>query len=583
MHISRRAIQLILPAVLILSLLVACGPTAEPQIIKETVIVTKEVEVVETQVVIETVIVEGTPQVIEKVVTPTPEPPTPEPSTPTGGTFIFRNLSDPSVLNPLYAGDGPSLIVLGFSMNSLVKVFGADIQPDLAESWESTKDGLVWTFHLRQDVKWHDGEPFTADDVVFTYQAIQDEKNNSPSRGAYVVEGEPILFEAVDDYTVRVTLPAIQPSFIYSMGTFIVPEHVLASSTDLEHDPFNQKPIGTGPFQVVDWKAGEQVELVKFKDYFRGEPYLDQVVIRIIPDSQAATVAMQTGEIHIMSSVDPADISKLEDAGVIVSPTMRDIQVLIHVNTSHPILSDVRVRKAMMYGMDREAMVVGLEKNYAKVCDSIFHEPAFVYEENDPNLPPYTYDPAKAAELLDEAGWLMGDDGIRYKDGEPLSFTYLNINIGGPLGKMATVVQAQLRDIGFDIPIDTVDIPTFIDRLVVQECPKPYDVTLDREGALGPDPDSYYTLYYGPGNYQCYNNDEVNQLLDAGRKTADLEERKAIYQQVEEILWDELPILPMWYPRTLMALSPDFVYEEAILDVDEYCLFRYPEWIHLAP
>lgn len=583
MHIQKRIIQIMVLTGLVLCFMAACTPAAEPQVIKETVIVTKEVEVVETQVVVETVIVEGTPQVIEKVVTPTPEPATPEPSIPMGGTFIFRNLSDPSALNPVYAGDGPSLITLGFCMNSLVKVFGADIQPDLAESWESSEDGLVWTFNLRQDVKWQDGEPFTAKDVVFTYQAIQDEKNNSPFRGGYILNGEPILFEALDDYTVRATLPSLQPSFIYGMSIAIIPEHILASSTDLEHDPFNQKPIGTGPFQVVDWKAGEQVEMVKFKDYFRGEPYLDKVVLRTIPDSQAATVAMQTGEINIMSSVDPADISTLEGAGVIVEPTMRDIQVLIHVNTENPILSDVRVRKAMMYGMDREAMVVGLEKNYAKVCDSIFHEPTFVYEENDPNLPPYTYDPAKAAELLDEAGWLMGDDGIRYKDGQPLAFTYLNINIGGALGKMATVVQAQLRDIGFDITIDTVDIPTFIDRLITQPCPKPYDVTLDREGAMGPDPDSYYTLYYGPGNYQCYNNDEVNQLMDAGRKTADLDERKAIYQQVEEILWDELPILPMWYPRTLMAFSPNFNFDEAILDVDENCLFRYPEWIHLNP
>jgi peptide/nickel transport system substrate-binding protein len=253
------------------------------------------------------------------------------------------------------------------------------------------------------------------------------------------------------------------------------------------------------------------------------------------------------------------------------------------VNTQNPILSDVRIRKAMMYGMDREAMVVGLEKNYAKVCDSIFHEPVFVYEPNDPKLPPYNYDPTKAAQLLDEAGWTLGADGIRYKDGQPLKFTYLNINIGGPLGKMATVVQAQLRQLGFDIAIETVDIPTFVDRLIVKGCPKPYDVTLDREGALGPDPDAYYSYYYGPDNMQCYNNDEVNRLFDEGRKTNDMAQRKQIYQQVEEILWDELPILPMWYPRTVMALSPKFEYEQAVLDVDQWPLFRYPEWIHLKP
>jgi peptide/nickel transport system substrate-binding protein len=578
----KRAMSLICLAAAIASLLTACGATT-PEVVKETVVVTQQVEKVATQIVKETVIVEGTPQVVEKVVTPTPEPPTPTPSIPTGGTFVFRNLGDPSVLNPMYAGDGPSLIVLGFTMNGLVKLFGADIQPDLAESWESSTDGLVWTFHLRKDVKWQDGEPFTAKDVVFTFQAIEDEKNNSPSRSSFILDGKPIVFEVVDDYTVRATLPSLQPAFIYYMDMYIVPEHILGTSTDLEHDPYNQKPIGTGPFQVTEWKAGEEVDTVKFKDYFRGEPYLDQVVFRTVPDSQAATVALQTGELDIMSSVDPADVQKLQDAGLTVTPTQRDIQVLIHVNTQNPILSDVRIRKAMMYGMDREAMVVGLEKNYAKVCDSIFHEPVFVYEPNDPKLPPYNYDPTKAAQLLDEAGWTLGADGIRYKDGQPLKFTYLNINIGGPLGKMATVVQAQLRQLGFDIAIETVDIPTFVDRLIVKGCPKPYDVTLDREGALGPDPDAYYSYYYGPDNMQCYNNDEVNRLFDEGRKTNDMAQRKQIYQQVEEILWDELPILPMWYPRTVMALSPKFEYEQAVLDVDQWPLFRYPEWIHLKP
>ena len=572
-----RKLALVWLTVMLVVLVAGCGPTPAPQIVKETVVVTEQ------QVVKETVVVQGTPQVVERVVTPTPEPPTAVPETPKGGTFVFRNLGDPSVLNPMYAGDGPSLIVLAFSMNGLVKQFGADVQPDLAESWDLSDDGLVYTFHLRDDVKWQDGEPFTAKDVVFTYQAIEDEKNNSPAYSSFIIDDKPVLFEAVDDYTVRATLPALQPAFMNYMDTYILPEHILSKSTDLEHDPFNQLPIGTGPFQVAEWKAGEQLRLVKFKDYFRGEPYLDEVIVRIVPDSQAATVAIQTGEIDFMSSVDPADVAKLEEAGVVVEAPRRDIQVLIHVNVGHPILSDVRVRKAMIYGVDREAMVVGLEKNYAKVADSIFHEPVFMYEENDPKLPAYTYDPVKAGELLNEAGWVVGEDGIRYKDGQPLKFTYLNINIGGPLGKMATVVQAQLRQIGFDIAIETVDIPTFIDRLAVQPCPKPYDVTLDREGAEGPDPDAYYPLYYGPDNYQCYNNEEVNALFDEGRRTADLEARKATYQRVEEILWDELPIIPMWYPRTVVALSPEFEYEEAILDADQWNFFRYPEWIHLKP
>jgi peptide/nickel transport system substrate-binding protein len=564
----------------------ACAPST-PQVVEKEVVVEKPVvetvvvekEKVVEKPVVETVIIEKE-KVVEKVVTPTP------PSK-KGGTFVTSIEGDPASLNGILANDGASLSVI--CLNQLPLTLGGEnwgnvIAGELAESWEVSEDGREWVFHLRKGVKWHDGQPFTADDVLFTFQALQnpDVQAVSGFRERFMQEGEPIPFEKVDDYTVKASLKKPIASFATDITVPIIPKHVLEGQ-DINTAPFNQKPIGVGPFKVVEWRSGEMVVLEANPDFYRGEPYLDRWVMRIVPSMEANVIALQAGEIDF-GQIPGKDAPKFFGSRdfTIYSRPWEICDVLLF-NNAKPFFQDKRVKQALMHGLDRQALLDTALQGYGTVADSPFNPPVFVYQEGD--LPPYEFDLDRARELLKEAGWEDTDgDGIVDKDGVPFKVELGVFTVAAPHQRIAPLVQAWWKDIGVEVTIKNVEVAAFFEAAYKPDIEKPFDIQFTAWGLYGPEPD-HYAGFYAPEKQELsfinFYNEEIKALFDRGRQTFDLEERKKIYEEAERKLWEELPVLPLFYREVVYVVNNRVNIDEAELDPSRLPPFRYPEKIYI--
>jgi peptide/nickel transport system substrate-binding protein len=509
----------------------------------------------------------------------------------TGGTLITAIGSDPVSLNGIYANDGASVAVLSYVFNPLTlggENWGTNIDGDLAESWEVSEDGLTWTFHLHEGVLFHDGEELTADDVVYTFNTIQtSEEDIAPFRPRFMQGGEPIEFEATDDYTVVAHLTEPNASFFTDISVPIVPRHALEGQ-DLREGSFNRMPIGTGPFKVVEWNTAEQIVLEAHDGYFRGRPCLDRIIFRIIPDEQAQVNALLTGEIDFLRNVPGASVAQFEN-NPDFQLTFADDDSLYQMffNLEREQFQDVRVRRALMMAIDRQALVDTVRQGLGSVHNSHFDSVVPFYEQDKQGG--YDYDPEAAGALLDEVGITDSDgDGIRDLNGEPwvvnvVTFTsdfrdYLDY---------AQVVQAYWEDIGIDVELETRDLGTLVEQLYQERTvDKPYDVHTSGWGQIGPEPNSYANFYMwtddlGP-NLSNYRNEEVNSLFEEARRLTDPDERMDVYEQIEAILWDELPTIPLYRQSLAVVMSNRFNIEDAELDLTIGTNFRRPERIYEA-
>lgn len=524
------------------------------------------------------------PQVVEQPVVVTA---TPEAVDKYGGTFVTMINGDPTSLNGIIGNDGNSLPIICLSQNPLTlggENWGSVVEGDLATSWDVSEDGREWIFHLREDVVWHDGEPFTADDVLFTFQAIQDpEVQGGGFHDRFMQGGEPIPFEKVDDYTVKAILKDPVAPFVTNITVPIIPEHALEGQ-DINTAEFNERPIGTGPFKVVEWRSGESVTLEANPDFYRGKPYLDRWVIRIIPSADARVLALQTGEVDF-GSIRGKDVPKfLDNPKFTVKTRFRDLSRHLALNNARPFFEDKQVRQALMYALDRQAIIDAAEQGYAEVADSPFNRPVFVYQEGD--LPQYKFDLDKARELLTEAGWADSDgDGILDKDGVDFSITLNHWTGWDFMADVAPLIQAWWGELGIEVSIQAIDPATYVEQIYrTTDIEKPYDALLSGWGLFGPEPD-HYAAYYAPetqgASFFNYYSEEIEALMDRGRVTVDEAERQEIYEEAERILWEELPILPLYYPETTYVVNNRVNIEEAALDANRFPPFRFPEKVYI--
>jgi len=506
-----------------------------------------------------------------------------------GGTLITAITDDPVSLNGIYANDGASVSVLSFVFNPLTlggENWGTEITGDLAESWSVSEDGLTWTFNLHQGVKWHDGEELTAEDVVYTFQTIQtSEAEIAPFRPRFMQGDEPIQFEAADEYTVVAHLTSPNASFFTDISVPIVPKHVLEGQ-DLREGPFNRAPVGTGPFKVVEWNTAESIVLEANEDYFRGRPCIDRLIFRIIPDEQSQVAALQTGELDFLPNIPGASVPTFEgNPDFAISVAEQDSLFHMFLNLDNPKFQDVRVRQALMTAIDRQAVVDIVRQGYGVVHNSHFDHVVPFYQQD--KLGGYDYDPERAGALLDEAGISDTDgDGIRDVNGEPWTITITSF-AGGfrDYADYAVVVQAFWQDIGVQTELEFGDLSTLVEQIYQERVvDKPYEAHTSGWSVIGPEPNSYANFYMwtdalGP-NIPNYRNEEVNELFEAARLETDFDARMAIYEQIEAILWEELPTLPLYRNTEPAVLSSRFNIDDAVLDISLGTNFRHPERIY---
>ncbi len=465
-----------------------------------------------------------------------------------GGTMITSYGADPRTLSGLYANDGNSLFIVTFMAEPLIlggENWGDKIEPALAESWDISDDGLEYTFNLRQDVTWHDGEPFTAEDVLFTYEAVLLEDNAISWRSNLMQGDEPMQFEIVDDHTFKVILSEPNAAVLTALSIPIVPAHAFESTSMLEA-PYNTNPITTGPYKFVEWNTGESVTLEANPDYWRGAPCLDRIVIRFIEGAANQANALLAGELDF-ARIDGADLTPFENNPDFVLQTApRDLMRYVGFNNLSPIYSDPAVRRALAYGLDRQAIIDISASGFGLLADSVFNQAVFMVEPG--RNPQYAYDPEAAQQMLADAGWTDTDgDGILDKDGQPLTLRLAYSGTWSLMQAIAPIVYDNWRALGVDVelaPLDDAQVYEEIYDNVSTE--KPYDAMLGGWGLFGPEPDHYRSFYADATSYLAYDNPEITALFAEGRTVTDEQARYDLYAQIDSLLWEDLPMIPLY-------------------------------------
>ena len=312
-------------------------------------------------------------------------------------------------------------------------------------------------------------------------------------------------------------------------------------------------PIGTGPYKVKEWRAAEFTELEAFDDYFLGRPTIDSIRLDVVPEPSVRMIAMQTGDAD--SSAWPLlvedSLTLAEDPAFLVYSTPGNSIKHLPLNNTLPQLSEKEVRQAMMYALDRQRIIDELWSGTAQVSNSNIPPSSFYYKAD---LPQYDYDPDKAAAMLDEAGWTMGDDGIREKDGLKLAFTCTTITGDQARRPIAELSQLMLAEVGIDMQLAEAPVASILESMRNGTMDASLFNWTYNTNAVEPDP--FSTLHTDGGNNFCrYSNPRMDELIAQGVQIVDPEERRAIYDEIQEIFVDEVPCLFLQFDDWLIPFN----------------------------
>lgn len=470
-------------------------------------------------------------------------------------TLVLTLGGDVSVLNPILSSDTASSAVEGVIFSGLTKVNeDLEIVPDIAKRWTISKDGRIYTFYLRDDVYWHDGVKLTAYDAKFTFDLILDPKVNSVRRGDYIIDGIPIKFETRGPYILRAVMPKPFAPFLGRAGTGILPKHILEGK-DINTSEFNRSPVGSGPFMFKEWVSADRVVTEKNPRYFGGVPKLGKIVFKIIPDENSRFIALEAGQTDVCD-IPAKDYSRARAMkGVNIFEYESLLYVYLGLNQKKEIFSDKKVRQALAYATDKGQLIQLILRGLATPAYSPMSPVGWTYNDD---VEKYSYDIQRSKNMLDEAGWIRGKDGIREKNGRKLEFTIL-VNQGNKeREKAAVILQWQYRKIGVKVNVRVMEWSSLLRILNAKNSEKDFDAIIIG-WSLGIDPDSYsiwHSSQYPLGlNFISYSNKNVDRLLEEGRTTVDRAERKKIYGSIQKIIAEEQPYIFLWYPRSIVAVS----------------------------
>ena len=475
-----------------------------------------------------------------------------------GDIIVEGSIGDASNLIPLLSTDSTSHGISAMVFNGLVK-YDRDMNVigDLAESWDISEDGLVITFHLRKGVKWHDGEPFTADDVLYTYQVTVDPKTPTAYAGDFLKVKKA---EIIAPYTFRVTYDKPFAPALTSWGSAILPKHLLAGK-DIAKSPLARHPVGTGPYIFKEWLTGQKIVLISNHDYFEGRPYIDGYIMRIIPDMATMFLELRA------KGIDQMNLTPLQHTRQTETDLFRENfnkyrylsfgYTYLGYNLESPLFQDRRVRQAITCAINKEEIIDGVLLGLGKVATGPFKPGTWPY---NPDVKRYTYDPEKAKALLRQAGWEdTNGDGILDREGTPFSFEIITNQGNEMRAKCAEIIQRRLANIGIEVKIRIIEWAAFINEFINK---KDFDATiLGWSITLDPDPyDVWHSSKTKPGelNFISFKNSAIDELLEKGRSTFDQAERKKCYYRMQEILAEEQPYTFLYVPDALPIISSRF-------------------------
>ncbi len=479
-----------------------------------------------------------------------------------GGTYTEGLIGRPTNLNPLFVQSRADQDIAALLFNSLARADATGVlQPELATRWVSSEEGQRYTFYLRRDVLWHDGAPFTAEDVAFTIGVIQDPAYaRDPAASELWRE---VTVEIVDAHTIRFILPDDLAPFapFLSSTTFpILPQHLLGALPveSLPTAPFSQQPIGTGPWRLASVQP-EEVVLEPHPTYFGPDPLLDRLVFHFYDDASSALQAYRQGEVLGMAQVRPEDLgSVVTDPSLNLQAAPLSGYTALFFNLRLPLFQSQPLREALLRALDRPALVQQVLNGQAIVADTFLLPTHWAY---NPELPRYSFTPDEASLLLEQEGWDDNDgDGVLDKEVAPLRFTLL-VDEGNPqLVQMALAVVSQWRAVGIEVEALIVPSNEVAEALASRE----FDSVLLTTplSGLPADPD-FYPLWHssqaeGDGkNYTSFRSEAADQLLVEARHTLDPEVRRTLYQEFQALLAVQLPALPLYHPIYNYGLSTE--------------------------
>ncbi len=484
-----------------------------------------------------------------------------------GKDMVIGMSGDATSLNPVIATDSMSYIAEWPLFDSLLELDASlNVRPLLAESWEVSRDGLTYTFKLKKGVRWHDGKPFTARDVAFTFYSVLNPKVTTPHRAYFdALAGFPELtakenpkrpeelavkpIEVVDDSTIRFRLRYPSGSFLAVLvnpRAGIIPEHLL-KGVDLNTAEFNRKPVGTGPFKFVEWRRGERIVMEANDQYHAGRPALNRLIFRIIPDAVVLLQELRAGGVDFIENPPLTEVARLKQTP--------GLKVLVADNTSYSYFGwrqdiapfdDLRVRRALNHAIDVPTIVKEVLQGYAVVANGQFPPGSWAY---DASVKPYAYDVNRARALLAESGWKPGPDGVLAKDGKRFSFSVRHDQANQTVKDTAVIVQEYLKRIGVEARLEALDWPTFVKKLFASEFEA---IVVNWTNHHDPDPFAYtiwHSSQWKGRNFAHYKNPKVDELLEQARHAAVVSERKKHYAEFSRILMEDAPYTFLYFPQ----------------------------------
>ncbi|WP_104753448.1 ABC transporter substrate-binding protein [Helicobacter salomonis] len=461
-------------------------------------------------------------------------------------TIVIGIENETTRINPLFDEDHDS--ALDFVFSGLTR-FSADmkVEPDLAKSWEVSADGLVWTFHLRKDALWHDGQKFSAEDVKFTIEQALNEKLNAPARASFE-EVEKV--EVLDPLTLKITLKTPFPPLLDALSIGMLPKHLLEGK-DLNTDAFNQHPIGTGPFKFVKWQKGSYISFAANEKFYRGKPKAEKMILKIVPDYNVRTYEIKNNSLDV-ALVEANLVKSLErDKRIkIMDMSSADYRALMF-NFHNDLLKSQAVRQAINYAINRSLIANKILHGYGFAANN----PIQVSWANDKNAKGYPYDPKKAKEILAKDGWKLKGK-VLYKNGKPLEFDIYAFNNDPLRVTLANVLQSELAKIGIKAHAIAKNSGAF-------EIDKVDSFIIGWGSPLDPDVQTYRVFSSkmdastneNGWNYNHYSNKDVDEALLKARTTDKIEQRKFWYAKFINALHKDPPFAFLVYLRYPLAYN----------------------------
>ena len=506
----------------------------------------------------------------EEVAAPAPQSPTASADqTPVPGDWVIQQIpADPDTLNPITAQMEVSQTICSpdiFESMLILDNYTLKLKPLLAESYEISPDQLTYTFHLRHDVKWQDGEPFTAADVKYTYDKVMDPKVDCAFLRVYFTTVKSC--EVLDPYTIRFTTTQRYFKMLAELGGLsIVPKHILEKGNpDFNSHPFARSPVGTGPYKFVRWDTGSEVVLERNDDYWdKTTPrYPKRLVYQIITEPYVGAQLLKKGEIDVVDGMAPIQWER-ELAHTRSASRLHEIVYTypafsyMGFNLRKPIFADIRVRHAIDLLIPRDAILAQIFLNqYANKTSG--YDPQASPNYNQAVAPTPT-DPAQALQLLDQAGWKNDHgDGLLYKDGQPLSFTLLYRSGSEGTEKEVELIQEALKKVGVDLKLSRMEV----DQMYSLVDDWKFDAvmggwTMDIDG----DPSQIWSSSEADvkksSNFVGYKNPEADKLIAAGKLEYDAGKRAVIYRQLHQIIHDDYPVCFLFNPHSILVVSNRF-------------------------